>query len=152
MRMEIPRFRRSLFLIDFKQARKFARFILEKQLHAKKQTDYVQLLHSAFDTSLILSYCRPFTSNKNRPGEDPSSLKRVTEVLNEDEAKLHDLIWERRNQVYAHTQASAHLFEGMDYDRSLMFMKVVPRLNKAETIMLKGMINNWIKYLEAKRD
>lgn len=65
----IPRFRKSLFLSDFKEARRFATFILDKKLHDKKQTEYVRLLHSAFNTALIISYCRPFTVNRNRPGE-----------------------------------------------------------------------------------
>jgi len=59
---------------------------------------------------------------------------------------------ERRNHVYAHTQASARLVEGINYDKSIMVMKVVPSLNKAETSMLKGMIKNWINYLEINRD
>ena len=79
--IDMPRFRRSLFLGDFKQARSFASFILDKKLHDKKQTDYVRLLHSAFNTSLIVSYCRPFTFYRNRPGEDPSSLKMHVEGL-----------------------------------------------------------------------
>jgi hypothetical protein len=144
----IPRFRKSLFLGDFKEARRFATFILDKTLHDKNQTDYVRLLHSAFNTSLIISYCRPFTFNRNRPGEDPSSLKMHVEgLLTNDEVDLHKVILERRNQVYAHTQASARLFEGMDYDKSLFFTKSVGPLSKQETRMLKRMIKKWIDYL-----
>lgn len=144
----IPRFRRSLFLGDFKEARRFATFILERKLHDKKQTDYIRLLHSAFNTSLIISYCRPFTVNRNRPGEDPSSLKMYVEgLLTNDEVDLHKVIWERRNQVYAHTQASARLIKGMDYDRSVFFTNLVGPLTKPETRRLRVMIKKWINYL-----
>lgn len=147
----IPRFRKSLFLGDFKEARRFATFILDKKLHDKKQTDYVRLLHSAFNTSLIISYCRPFTVNRNRPGEDPSSLKMHVEgLLTNDEVDLHKVIWERRNQVYAHTQASARLFEGMDYDRALFFTKSIGPLTKSETRTLNIMIRKWIKHLQGQ--
>ena len=135
----------------FKEARRFATFILDKKLHDKKQTDYVRLLHSAFNTSLIVSYCRPFTFNRNRPGEDPSSLKMHVEgLLTNDEVDLHKLIWERRNQVHAHTQASARLYEGMDYDRELFFTKLVGPLTKPQTRMLKVLITKWISYLQER--
>ena len=150
--MAMPRFRKSLFLGDFKEACSFATFILEKNLHDKKQTDYVRLLHSAFNTTLIISYCRPFTRNWNRPGENPSSLEAyVKDVLTAEEAELHKLIWNRRNQVYAHTQASARLIKGMDYDRSVFFTNLVGPLTKLETRRLKVMIKKWINYLKISR-
>lgn len=144
----IPRFRRSLFLSDFKEAQRFATFILEKKLHDKKQTDYVKLLHSAFNTSLIISYCRPFTRNENRPGEASSTLSPVVNIaLNEDEITLHKMIRERRNQVHAHTQAGPRLIGGMDYERDFFFMRVVAPLSKSEIRTLQKIIKKWIRFL-----
>ena len=148
----IPRFRLDLFLGDFRHSLTFARFILEKKLHKKKRTDHVRLVHLAFNTSLIVSYSRPFFGNQNRSGKAKSSLKYLDCGVDEDEAKLHALILEQRNQVYAHSQASAHLFTGLDYDSKVAhFYRSVEPLSESQTRRLAMMIKKWITYLIEKR-
>jgi hypothetical protein len=51
--------RLNIFLSDFRQSHKFAAHILEKRLHDKR-TELKKLVHQAFNTSLIVSYSRPF--------------------------------------------------------------------------------------------
>jgi len=137
---------------DFRQSLTFARFILEKKLHKKKRTDHVGLVHLAFNTSLIVSYSRPFFGNENRPGEAKSSLKYFDCGLDEDEAKLHALVLEQRNHVYAHSQASAHLFSELDYNsRVARFYRSVEPLSESQTRRLAMMSKKWIAYLLEKR-
>ena len=46
---------------DFKQAQRFARYILRRKLHDVRNPHAVaKLVHLAFNTSLIVAYCRPF--------------------------------------------------------------------------------------------
>src|SRR2546426_539151 len=53
-----------IYLNDLRDARKFVAYILKKGLHDKK-TELKQLEHLAFNTSLIISYSRPFKSSNN---------------------------------------------------------------------------------------
>jgi len=148
----IPRFRLSIFLADFRQSLGFARFILEKKLHQKKRTDHVRLVHLAFNTSLIVSYSRPFFWNENRSGEVKSSLKYLDCGLDEHETKLHMLVLEQRNHVYAHSQASAHLFGSHDYDSKVVhFYRQAEPLTESQTRRLQVMIKKWIRYLLEKK-
>ena len=151
-RNEVPRHRITIFLSDFRTALRFAEFILEKKLHEKK-TDQSRLVHLAFDTSLVISYARPFGRNRERPGERGSSLKaEAKKVLTSDEAKLHARIIDRRDRAYAHSDASMHLVKGFEYDRrSLQLMLSVLPIDKTETRMIKMMIRKWIDYLQEER-
>jgi hypothetical protein len=149
---QIPPGRILVFLSDFRQAQKFVWYILEKKLHAKK-SDLSQLVHLAFNTSLIISYSRPFGGNKNFAGQGKSSLAQVLDKLNDDERKLHERVIGSRNTAYAHSDASAHLVPGWNYGGKgikLMRIPFVP-LGKSETEMLKVMIRKWIKYLESEK-
>ena len=150
-RIQLPRL--NIFLRDFRQSYEFAVYILKKSLHNKK-SDQSKLVHLAFNTSLIISYSRPFGGNKNFEGQTRSSLKPyVSKILTEDEIKLHDWIIDRRHTEYAHSRASAHLFEGLNYDsKRLAIMKVSFKpLNKSETDKLKAMIEKWIIFLEEEK-
>src|SRR5437764_1899611 len=129
--IQLPRL--YIYLSDFKQAHKFAAYILEKGLHNKKQTELRELVHSAFNTSLIISYSRPFGPNYEFSGQIPvkSSLKEFTsKVLSEDEVKLHDRVIDMRNSTYAHSQARSHLIEGFDYNKYMAIMHFILPLDK----------------------
>lgn len=141
-----------IYLNDFRDARNFATYILEKGLHDKK-TELKQLVHLAFNTSLMISYSRPFTRNSNLKGEGKSSLGGYEhEVLKEGvEVELHRRILALRDQAYAHSDASSHLFEGLDYTKYLAFMRPVEILDKSETGTLKVMIKRWISHLEGEK-
>lgn len=145
-----------IYLNDFRQARRFADYILKRGLHNKKKTELArarqELVHLAFNTSLIISYSRPFHFNKNFKGQPESSLrKHACEVLNEAEVEMHSRVLGMRDTAYAHSAARSHLFEGFDYRKSVALMRSVETLDKAETSTLKIMIKKWIGYLEIEK-
>jgi hypothetical protein len=55
-----PQFRLSrlnLFLMDFRDAQKFASYILRRKLHAvKNERAVAKVVHLAFNTSLVVAY------------------------------------------------------------------------------------------------
>jgi hypothetical protein len=57
----------SRFLNDLRQSREFAEFILQRKWRDKSPKS--RLVHLAFNTSLIVSYCRPFTIHINATGQ-----------------------------------------------------------------------------------
>lgn len=90
---------------DLLQARRFAEFILRKNLH-DRSTDYEEqkLIHLAFNTSLIVSYSRPFTGNKGiSGGKQPSIGLHLLEALSIEEKKLHESLTQSRDTEYAHS-------------------------------------------------
>jgi hypothetical protein len=151
-RNQLPRHRLTIFMSDFREALRFADYILQKNLHEKK-AEQSRLVHLAFDLSLVISYARPFGQNRERPGEGRSSLDAaVIEVLTGDEAKLHARIMDRRDRAYAHSDASMHLIEGFDYDRrSVQLMLSLLPLGRTEIQMTKGMIKKWLKHLHEQK-
>jgi hypothetical protein len=154
MKNELESTRLSISLGDFKQARKFVSLILRRQLHSKTRTDYVELLHLAFNTSLIISYSRPFSWNSDLHNGRSSLKSLVPRVLTPDEIALHNEILELRNTAYGHSDASSHLLPQIDYARSglkLMIYAFTP-LNYAQTRRLNTMLRKWIEYLEAERN
>jgi hypothetical protein len=140
-------------LSDFKQAKEFAGHILKRKWQNDiNETPVQSLEHRAFNTSLIVSYARPFHNNKNFKGEPESCLrKQVAEVLNENEIELHDRILRLRDNVYAHSNASAHRLPNFNYDLNIMIMQVVENLSESEVRSLKSMTKKWIEYLGLER-
>ena len=113
--------------LDFLQAREFAAYILNERLHEKRKTERAQasrqLIHQAFNTSLIISYSRPFHWNKNFKGEPESSLRKcASKVLNKTEVELHSKILGQRDTTYAHSAARSHRIAGLDYNKSAAIM------------------------------
>jgi hypothetical protein len=140
---------------DFREALQFAGFILRQRLHEKKKTELArakqQVIHRAFNTSLIVAYARPFKSSNDLKGKRESPIKDYKDVLRgETETELHLKVLSMRDQLCAHSDARSHLFEGMDYTK-VVFMKWIEPLNKAETRILKNMIKKWIEYVEVKK-
>lgn len=148
--------RSYIYLKDFYEARRFAGYILKQRLHEGKKTEPArarqQLVHLAFNTSLIIAYSRPFTRNNNFKGQDKSSLKGSEhEVLTEEvEVELHRRILALRDRAYAHSDASSNLIEGLDYSRYIALMRSVELLDKVETGTLKVMIERWISHLQGE--
>lgn len=139
-------------LIDLRDARKFAAYILSRKLHDKK-TELRQLEHLAFNTALIITYSRPFKGSNNFKGQAKSSLNgHEHQVLKEEEkVDFHRQILDLRDRAYAHSDARSRLFEGLDYTKFVALMRPVEILNKAETTQLSLIIEKWIKYLEAEK-
>jgi len=138
---------------DLNQAQEFARHIIKRRWQRdKKETPVATLEHKAFNTSLIVSYARPFHNNKNLKGEPPSSLRRqVEKVLSEDELKVHRRVLKLRDTVYAHSAASALRVPSAGYARSIVPIKLTANLSESEVRLLGKIIQKWIKYLEAER-
>jgi hypothetical protein len=140
---------------DFRQSREFAEYVLQRRLPRKKGPKST-LIHLAFSTSRIISDSRPFTGNKNADGKtEPLALKQqISELLNEEERKLHDKVVGRRNSTYAHSDARMHLIPGYDYGSRSFQLMVDPfysLLTESETAMLRVMIGKWIRYLLKER-
>jgi hypothetical protein len=147
--LRLPRL--SIYLFDLREARKFADYILKRTLHSKK-SELRQLELLAFNTSLIISYSRPFKRSYNSKDEGKSSLAGYEKkVLDEDEVKLHRRILGLRDRAYAHSDASSHLFEGFDYSKFVAFYRPIEILDKSATEQLKLIIGKWISYLETKK-
>ena len=152
---QISRTHISIYLKDFRQSREFSEYILQRRLPGKKGKK-VRLIHLAFNTSLIVSYSRPFTGNKNAEGKtERSPLKeRVGEVLSEVEQKVHAKVVQRRNSTYAHSDARMYLIRGFDYGSRSLHLMVDPfyaLLTESETAMLNVIIGKWIKHLLRER-
>ncbi|HXD31566.1 MAG TPA: hypothetical protein VN643_10640 [Pyrinomonadaceae bacterium] len=134
--------------MDLLSAKKFANRILKKSWHDKNQTATRTLDHLAFNTSLIISYSRPFSRNRNFKNEPVSSLKKETgKVLNEAETELHNKILEMRDTAYAHSDASTRRLGNQH-----RFFLGVPNLSKPETVILEVIIGKWIEYLNKEID
>jgi hypothetical protein len=78
-----------------------------------------KLVHSAFNTSLIVSYSRPFHKSNDTAGLRVSLREAVQIVLSDDdEIALHRKIVTMRDQTFAHSDAESHEIKGFDYDGS----------------------------------
>ncbi len=156
-KFQISRARISIYLKDFMQSREFADYVLQRNLPSKKSPK-LGLIHLAFNTSLVVSYSRPFTGNKNPEGKTVSSpLKElVREVLNEEERKVHNRVVGSRHSTYAHSDDRVHVISGSSNRSGFPYLMADPfyaRLTEAETAMLRTMSGKWIKYLQkAKQD
>ena len=132
---------------DLIEARNYAAHILDKNWSHQKKN----LAHDAFNTALIISYCRPFGTRYDLDEKRESPLDRhIKDVLTEEsEIKLHARIKELRDETYAHSDARSHLFPGMDYTKGILaFMKAELNLSRCEVELLKKMIDRWIEYLD----
>src|SRR5947209_6002181 len=108
MNNQTNRPRLSIYIGDFKQARRFASFILQQEFHTKAYTDLRELKHLAFNTSLVISYSRPFSSNRDI-GSGKSSLRHlVSTVLDGEEVSLHKRVLALRDTTYGHSDVCSH--------------------------------------------
>ena len=145
-RMVLPRI--YLDRLDLIEARKFAAYILEKGWPSKNE----ELAHTAFNTALIISYARPFGMKKALDGQREKPLdEQIAEVLTQEaEIELHKRVKEMRHESFAHSDAGAHLFEGLDYSNQIVFFKPELPLSQSETTLLATMIQKWINHLDTQ--
>lgn len=147
--------RLNIFLFDFIHARRFASYILRRKLHGVKNPHATaKLVHSAFNTSLIVSYARPFHNSNDPAGLRVSLREAVQTVLShDDEIALHCRVIDKRDRVFAHSDATAHEVEGFNYDGATVhFYKLADEpLTRDEMRLLSTMIGKWIKYVEQLR-
>ena len=149
---QIRRSRLNIFLSDFMQAREFSGYILNRKLHEVRGPQAkAKLVHLAINTSLIISYSRPFHKSNEGAGLPRASLRQhVGGLLSVDERALHEKVIYKRDQALAHSDAAAHEFDGLNYNgRGMLFYKsAFDPLTKDETQMLRRMSRKWINYLK----
>jgi hypothetical protein len=139
--------RRRVDRIDLIKAQEFAAHILKKGWSNKRPN----LVHDAFNIALIVSYVKPFSSRRDLEERNESRLDdqvEITNVLNEEERKLHCRIKELRNRSFAHSDAQSVLIKGFDYSKDFCLMKLELNLPRKEVELLQKMIDKWIKYLD----
>ena len=133
--------------IDLIGARKFAVHILAKEWSTKTTS----LVHDAFNIALIVSYAKPFSVSRDLEERNEFRLDEqveITDVLNEEERRLHDRVKELRNKSFAHSDARSVLVKDFDYSKDMCFFKAELNLTRDEVGLLKTMIDKWIKYLD----
>lgn len=133
--------------IDLIRARKFAAHILAKKWSHKKTS----LVHDAFNIALIVSYAKPFGLRRDLEERKEFRLDEpveISDILNEEERKLHDRVKELRNRSFAHSDARSVLIKGVDYRKDFCLFKAELNLARKEVELLKKMIDKWIKYLD----
>lgn len=146
--------RLNIFLFDFNQARRFSGYILRKKLHAVKNPHAkAKLVHAAFNTSLIVSYSRPFHKSNDTAGLRVSLRDSVNRILDAPEQSLHSKIIKMRDQTFAHSDAESHEIKGFNYDGSTVqiYKFAFEPLTRDETRLLSTMIKKWIEYVEKLR-
>lgn len=146
--------RLNIFLFDFNQARRFSGYILRRKLHAVKNPHAkAKLVHAAFNTSLIVSYSRPFHKSNDTAGLRVSLRKAVQNLLSDDEKALHRRVIDKRDRVFAHSDAAAHEIDGFNYDGATVqiYRAAFEPLTRDETRLLSTMIKKWIEYVEQLR-
>jgi hypothetical protein len=139
--------RRRVDRIDLIKAKKFAAHILNKGWPTKKPN----LVHDAFNIALIVSYVKPFSSRRDLERCNESRLDddvEITNILDEEERKLHCRIKELRNRSFAHSDAQSVLLRGIDYSKDFCPMKLELNLPRKEVALLTKMIDKWINYLD----
>ena len=108
-------------------------------------------MHDAFNIALIVSYVKPFSFRRDLEARKEFRLDEqveLTDVLTEEEMRLHYRIKELRNKSFAHSDASSVLIKGFDYSRDFCFFKAELNLARNEVELSKKMIDKWIKYLD----
>jgi hypothetical protein len=147
--------RLNIFLFDFRQAQRYARYILGRRLHAVKNPQAVaKLIHLAFNTALVISYSRPFHKSNDGLNVRVSLREAMDAILHtEPEQALHQKIIDMRDQTFAHSDAASHEIEGLNYDGlTVQFYKLAfEPITRKETLLLSTMIRKWIDYLERQR-
>jgi hypothetical protein len=143
--------RYHLIVSDLRIARKFADYILTRRLH-EKPGDTTKLTHRAFNLSLIISYCRPFTRNVEGGELMDSPIYRLAKrVLDRDQFDLHCKIIRQRNNVYAHSPAGKRFPFHLKQGGLVIEADVFAPLNLKETQMLRSIIKSWGDYLETHK-
>ena len=147
--------RLNIFLIDFRQAQRFAKYILRKKLHQVKDPLAVaKLVHLAFNTSLIVAYSRPFHNSNDGPNVRVSLRAEVDGILKSaPEQILHHKVIGLRDTTFGHSDAEAREFKGFNYDGATVqiYRAAFEPLTRGETQLLSTMTGIWINHLEEQR-
>lgn len=145
--MSLERF--YLIIGDLHSAQKFSDYILTRRLH-EKNGDTTQLIHRAFNLSMIVSYCRPFMRNLEGPERelDYSPVSYLAKTLLKERFALHKEIIEQRNYIHAHSPTGKRFVTPPTKGRVALQWDLDAPLNLADTRMLRSIIKSWLDYLE----
>lgn len=149
--MSLERF--YLIMGDLRHAQKFADYILTRGLHGKKG-EKTQLVHRAFNLSMIVSYCRPFARNReytDREAADSPIYDFAWRVLGHERFELHKEIVHQRNNIYAHSPTGKRFLARPTKGYVAFQLDVFAPLTYEQTRMLRSIIRTWLKYLEPLR-
>ncbi|MBO0134159.1 hypothetical protein [Agrobacterium burrii] len=125
-------------IMDIAHALQCARFLIKKGWHSheweRRGTIYLQ--QSAFTTSLVVSYARPFTPARGLSGLQARLIKWTVE-----EKALHDRILTLRNEVYAHSDGASYSFQPWQAEGLTTVIEMWPqrRLSKEDTLAFEAM-------------
>ncbi|WP_156174723.1 hypothetical protein [Hoeflea sp. IMCC20628] len=110
-----------------------ARFLFKKGWHSHEweRRGSIYLQQSAFTTSLVVSYARPFTTARGLPGLPARLIK-----WSDEEKTLHDQILTLRNEVYAHSDGASYSFQPWQSEGLITVIEKWPqrRLSKDDTL------------------
>ncbi|QTQ86084.1 hypothetical protein J8N08_22900 (plasmid) [Agrobacterium tumefaciens] len=143
---QFDKFRISV--MDIAHSLQCARFLIKKGWHSNEweRRGSIYLQQSAFTTSLVVSYARPFTTARGLPGL-PARLIKWTD----EERILHDRILRLRNEVYAHSDGVSYSFQPWQSEGLTTVIEMWPqrRLSKEDTLAFDAMA---ARILEALRE
>ena len=146
--MSLERF--HLIVGDLRDAREFADYILTRRLH-EKHGQTKELIHRAFNLSMIISYSRPFMRNLEGPEReyDYSPISYLAKfVLGKEGSTLHKTIIAQRNEIHAHSPTGRRFPRPPTKDRVAISIDVFMPLSLADTRTLRSNIKSWLDYLE----
>lgn len=139
----------NVSLGDLQQARWYARHLLKKGWHVLpwERRGAVYLHQSAYTTSLVISYQRPFSQSSMRAKLPADIISDFTE----HEHALHADLKRRRDKIYAHSDNSEHVVNVCKLDGEIVDIELEPfrRLTKDELDLVEGMTTKLISKMNA---
>ncbi|MDO7086646.1 hypothetical protein WNY51_07550 [Pseudocolwellia sp. AS88] len=127
-------------LQDLRKSAFFAGNLLDQGWHFEPwETDWQSYLHqSAYVTSLVVSYCRPFTECRGWP----KFPKKMLRVLTQEQKIFHQRLLDLRNDVYAHSDVSARKIKPIIFKNKPTATEVLPpmRFDKNDLVSIRELI------------
>ena len=147
--MSLERF--HLIVGDLRLAQKFANYILSRKFHGKKG-DRTQLVHRAFNLSMIVSYCRPFARNREGSGREAVADSPIWNLawplLGKQRVALHREIIDQRNNIFAHSPTGKRFDIPPAKGSIAIEYDVFAPLTLEKTRVLSSILKTWLEYLE----
>jgi len=102
---------------DFNMAKQYAEHLLKKGWYSApyERRGSIYMQQSAFTTSLIVSYARPFTNSKGWPPFPDEFIN-----YSEKEDQLHKKLISLRHQVYAHSDSNKYSIQPYKIDEDVL--------------------------------
>lgn len=133
--------------MDMNQSLSWAKYILKNQLFDERVNSDSKVVGLGLQTAMIVAYIRPFSGNKPTIDTEQRPGLPLKEKLPPDLWDLHERLLERRNQVFAHTDAAARDLEVIVKDLGGE-ATVLPISNNPFVMSSKGELLNFIALVE----